>query len=86
MLDVTSAKASRLLSVTEMDIEQRKAIAGLDDDHNRGVTSLKSMIEQRADHCARGVLQSTRQGSPPPPTLCSARCPRQAKPRTRGSP
>jgi hypothetical protein len=41
MLDVTSAKAGRLPSVTETDIEQRKAIAGqLDDDIPR-ITSLK---------------------------------------------
>ena len=52
MLDVISAKAGRLLSVTETDIEQRKAIAGLGDDDIPRITSLKSMIEQRADHCA----------------------------------
>ena len=52
MLDLTSAKAGRLLSVTETDIEQRKAIAGLGDDDIPRITSLKSMIEQRADHYA----------------------------------
>ena len=31
MLDLTSAKAGRLRSATETDIEQRKAIAGLND-------------------------------------------------------
>jgi hypothetical protein len=52
MLDLTSAKAGRLLSVTKTDIEQRKAIAGLADDDIPRITSLKSMIEQRAGHCA----------------------------------
>ena len=52
MLDLTSAKAGRLLSVTETDIEQRNAIAGLADDNIPRITSLKSMIEQRADHYA----------------------------------
>jgi hypothetical protein len=52
MLDVISAKAGRLLSVTETDIEQRKAIAGLGDDDIPRITSLKSMIEQRAGHGA----------------------------------
>jgi hypothetical protein len=51
-LDVISAKAGRLLSVTETDIEQRKAIAGLGDDDIPRITSLKSMIEYRADHGA----------------------------------
>ena len=32
MLDLTSAKAGRLLSGTKTDIEQRKAIAGRADD------------------------------------------------------
>ena len=52
MLDVISAKAGRLRSVTETGIEQRKAIAGLGDDDIPRITSLKSMIEQRADHGA----------------------------------
>ena len=52
MLDLTSAKAGRLRSATETDIEQRKAIAGLGDDDIPRITSLQSMIEQRADHCA----------------------------------
>jgi hypothetical protein len=50
MLDLTSAKAGRLLSGTKTDIEQRKAIAGRADDNIPRITSLKSMIEQRADH------------------------------------
>ena len=56
MLDVTSAKADRLLSVTATDIEQRKAIAGLGDDDIPRITSLKSMIEQRADHCTEAFF------------------------------
>jgi hypothetical protein len=75
MLDVISAKAGRLLSVTETDIEQRKAIAGLGDDDIPRITSLKSMIEQRA-RCSSintsrlpppnsllGAVSSTRPGS-----------------------
>ena len=61
MLDLTSAKAGRLLSVTKTDIEQRKAIAGLADDNIPRITSLKSMIEQRADHYGEVFFQSCRQ-------------------------
>ena len=61
MLDVISAKAGRLLSVTETDIEQRKAIAGLGDDDIPRITSLKAMIEQRADHYGEVFFQSRRQ-------------------------
>ena len=75
MLDVISAKAGRLLSVTETDIEQRKAIAGLGDDDIPRIASLKSMIEQRADHGAE-VFFNQLVKSVAPRTLCSARRPR----------
>ena len=92
MLDLTSAKAGRLLSVTKTDIEQRKAIAGLADDNIPRITSLKSMIEQRADHYAEVFFQSSRQDRRRLRSLCSARRPRpgqaaQARPFTQeGSP
>ena len=92
MLDLTSAKAGRLLSVTETDIEQRNAIAGLADDNIPRITSLKSMIEQRADHYAEVFFQSSRQDRRRLGSLCSARRPRpdqaaQARPFTQeGSP
>jgi Histidine kinase-, DNA gyrase B-, and HSP90-like ATPase len=86
VLDLISAKAGRLLSVTETDIEQRKAIAGLGDDDipciALRITSLKSMIEQRADHYTVGFfdhLVRIRR----PRTLCSARVLDQAKQRKR---
>jgi|ERR1700680_2602658 hypothetical protein len=72
MLDLTSAKAGRLLSVTETNIEQRKAIAGLADDDIPRITSLKSMIEQRADHCAEVFFQSCRQDRRAPNSLLGA--------------
>jgi signal transduction histidine kinase len=61
MLDLTAAKAGRLLSVTKTDIEQRKAIAGMADDDIPRITSLKAMIEQRADHYGEVFFQSRRQ-------------------------
>ena len=71
MLDLISAKAGRLLSVTETDIEQRKAIAGLGDDDIPRITSLKSMIEYRADHCAE-VFFNQLVKMPPPNSLLGA--------------
>ena len=87
MLDLTSAKAGWLLSVTKTDIEQRKAIAGMADDDIPRITSLKSMIEQRADHYAEVFFQSSRQDRRRLRSLCSARRPRpdqaaQARPFT----
>jgi hypothetical protein len=87
MLDLTSAKAGRLLSVTKTDVEQRKAIAGLADDDIPRITSLKAMIEQRADHYAEVFFQSSRQDRRRLRSLCSARRPRlgqaaQARPFT----
>ena len=76
MLDLTSAKAGRLLSVTKTDVEQREAIAGLADDDIPRITSLKSMIEQRADHYAEVFFQSSRQDRRRLRSLCSARRPR----------
>ena len=70
MLDVISAKAGRLLSVTETDIEQRKAIAGLGDDDIPRITSLKSMIEQWAGHGAEVLFNTSR--LPPPNSLLGA--------------
>ena len=71
MLDLTSAKTGRLLSVTETDIEQRKAIAGRGDDDIPRITSLKSMIEQRVDHCAEVFFNHRRQ-DPAPNSLLGA--------------
>ena len=72
MLDLTSAKAGRLLSVTKTDIEQRKAIAGMADDDIPRITSLKAMIEQRADQCAEVFFQSCRQDRRAPNSLLGA--------------
>lgn len=71
MLDVISAKAGRLLSVTETDIEQRKAIAGLGDDDIPRIIFLKSMIDigrTMAPRCSS--INSSR--VPPPNSLLGA--------------
>ena len=85
MLDLTSAKAGRLLSGTKTDIEQRKAIAGRADDNIPRITSLKSIIEQRVDHCAEVFFNHVVKIAAP--ELFARRgVLDQAKPRTRGSP
>jgi hypothetical protein len=76
MLDLTSAKAGRLLSVTETDIEQRKATTGQGDEGIPRITSLKSMIERRADHYTEVSFNHLVQGRRRPRTLCSVRRPR----------
>jgi hypothetical protein len=82
-LDLTSAKAGRLLSVTETNIEQRKAIAGLANDDIPRNTSLKSMIEQRAGHCAEVFFQSCRQDRRRPEVFARRGVLDQAKQRKR---
>lgn len=52
MLDVTSTRSARVLSVTDQDIAQRKKIPGLESADIAHVVSLKQMIEARADHYA----------------------------------
>jgi rsbT co-antagonist protein RsbR len=50
MLDVTSAKSRRVLSVNETDLARRKRIAGLDQDDLERIVSLKELLVSRADH------------------------------------
>ena len=83
MLDLTSAKAGRLLSGTKTDIEQRKAIAGRADDNIPRITSLKAMIEQRADHYGEVFFQSCRQDRRRPEVFARRGVLDQAKQRKR---
>jgi hypothetical protein len=80
---VISAKAGRLLSVTKTDIEQRKAIAGPADDDIPRITSLKAMIEQRADHYGEVFFQSCRQDRRRPEVFARRGVLDQAKQRKR---
>jgi rsbT co-antagonist protein RsbR len=50
MLDVTSSKPNRALSIAEKDVESRKKIAGLEPADIARVVSLKGLIERRVDH------------------------------------